>query len=192
MHRQEIKQHIIDTAGKLFYKQGYNATGINEIISEASIAKATLYNHFKSKEDICLAYLEGRHIHFLDALKAYCQEKPQGPPRLLALFDYLREVYREPGFYGDWGQKVYAELPPQNQKTSELIRQQKKELLMFLGELVSENVGLISVAETEHISGALYLLMESAITESHVHQSDWPIHLARRVVPSLFEEKLAR
>ena len=42
-----VKNRIIETASSLFYKNGYNSTGINEIISESGIAKATLYNHFK-------------------------------------------------------------------------------------------------------------------------------------------------
>ena len=57
MKHSEVKNRIIETASSLFYKNGYNATGINEIISETGIAKATLYNHFKSKEDICLAQI---------------------------------------------------------------------------------------------------------------------------------------
>jgi len=55
-----VKEHIIKTAADLFYTNGYNSTGINEIIKEAGIAKATLYNHFKSKGDVCIAYL--KHI----------------------------------------------------------------------------------------------------------------------------------
>ncbi|MEM6772989.1 MAG: helix-turn-helix domain-containing protein, partial [Bacteroidota bacterium] len=60
MDRAKTHLHIIKTASRLFYDKGYNLTGINEIIAEAGIAKATLYSHFKSKEDLCLAYLNYR------------------------------------------------------------------------------------------------------------------------------------
>ncbi|MFT6754704.1 MAG: AcrR family transcriptional regulator, partial [Urechidicola sp.] len=52
MRKQGVKERIIATASDLFYNQGYNQTGINQIISEAGVAKASLYQHFRSKEDI--------------------------------------------------------------------------------------------------------------------------------------------
>ena len=49
MKHAEVRNRIIETASDLFYRNGYNSTGINQIIAEAGIAKATLYNHFKSE-----------------------------------------------------------------------------------------------------------------------------------------------
>jgi AcrR family transcriptional regulator len=49
---------IVRTASRLFYRQGYSNTGINQIIEEAGVAKSTLYQQFRSKEDILLVYLE--------------------------------------------------------------------------------------------------------------------------------------
>lgn len=46
-----VRENILSTAADLFYKQGYNSTGINQIIDEADIARGSLYNHFKSKND---------------------------------------------------------------------------------------------------------------------------------------------
>jgi AcrR family transcriptional regulator len=192
MQRPNIKQHIITTASKLFYVNGYNATGINEIIAKSEIAKATLYHHFKSKEDICIAYLEQRHQKFLDSLKDFVSQQNKGRQQLVSIFDFLRNMYREGNFHGCWGIKTLGELPPKNKKILSVIQRQKKELLLFLGETVGDNIANISIAETEKISGGIYLLYESAITESHLHKNDWPIHLAKSIAPSLFAEaKLA-
>ena len=54
----DTRRKILETASRLFYLQGYNATGINQIIEESGVAKATLYEHYRSKEDLLLAYLE--------------------------------------------------------------------------------------------------------------------------------------
>lgn len=188
MQRTNIKQHIIDVASKLFYTQGYNATGINEIIAKAEIAKATLYHHFKSKEDICIAYLEQRHKIFLEALKDFTSKTNKGRQQLVSIFDFLRNTYREGDFHGCWAIKTLGELPPKNKKILNVIQRQKKELLLFLGETVGDNIANISIAETEKISGGIYLLYEGAITESHLHKNDWPIHLAKSIAPSLFAE----
>ena len=192
MQRPNIKQHIIETASNLFYVNGYNATGINEIIAKSEIAKATLYHHFKSKEDICIAYLEQRHQKFLDSLKDFVGGQNKGRQQLVSIFDFLRNMYREGNFHGCWGIKTLGELPPKNKKILSVIQRQKKELLLFLGETVGDNIANISIAETEKISGGIYLLYEGAITESHLHKNDWPIHLAKSIAPSLFAEaKLA-
>ncbi|KPM33051.1 Regulatory protein TetR [Croceitalea dokdonensis DOKDO 023] len=186
MAKTKVKTRILDVAAKLFYTNGYNATGINEIIAKAEIAKATLYHHFKSKEAICLAYLEQRHSTFIKGLKVYVKERPTGRLQLLAIFDYLREMYRNDEFFGCWAIKTFCELPQDNTQIVALIQKQKKELLFFLGEVVGENLKNLSIAETEKISGGLYMLYESAITESHLHKDDWPIHLARSIAPSLY------
>lgn len=186
MPTSEIHEHIIATASNLFYTNGYNATGINEIIAKSNIAKATLYSHFKSKEDICLAYLNKRHTTFLNTLKSYVSKRKKGKNQLLAIFDFLRDMYREEDFSGCWGIKTLGELSPKQKKISALIQKQKKELLLYLGEVVGDNIINISKAETEKISGGIYLLYDSAITESHLFKNDWPIFMAKSIAPMLF------
>ncbi|MEM9647088.1 MAG: TetR/AcrR family transcriptional regulator [Bacteroidota bacterium] len=188
MQRPDLHQHIITTAGNLFYTNGYNSTGINEIVDSCSIAKATLYSHFKSKEDICIAYLKHRHDHLLDTLKSYVSKRKQGKNQLLAIFDYLRDMYRDEDFYGCWALKTLGEVSSKQKRLLTAIQKQKKELLLFLGEVVGDNIINISRAETEKISGGIYLLYESAITESHLFKNDWPIYMAKNMAVSLFEK----
>ncbi|WP_306012598.1 MULTISPECIES: TetR/AcrR family transcriptional regulator [unclassified Allomuricauda] len=188
MQRNKLHEHIISSAGALFYSQGYNSTGVNEIISKCDIAKATLYSHFKSKEDICVAYLKQRHHTFLESLKDYVGQRSKGRPQLLAIFDLLRDMYLQEDFQGCWALKTLGELAPDQTKILEVIQLQKKELLLYLGEVVGDNISNLSKAETEKISGGLYLLYESAVTESHLFKNDWPIFMARSIAPSLFKE----
>jgi AcrR family transcriptional regulator len=188
MQRNKLHEHIISSAGALFYSQGYNSTGVNEIISKCDIAKATLYSHFKSKEDICIAYLKQRHHDFLESLKDYVGQRSKGRPQLLAIFDLLRDMYLQEDFQGCWALKTLGELAPDQTKILEVIQLQKKELLLYLGEVVGDNISNLSKAETEKISGGLYLLYESAVTESHLFKNDWPIFMARSIAPSLFKE----
>ncbi|MEM7410011.1 MAG: TetR/AcrR family transcriptional regulator [Myxococcota bacterium] len=50
--RLEIRERIIDTAIALFESQGYEATTVNEIATQADIAYGTFFNHFPSKLDL--------------------------------------------------------------------------------------------------------------------------------------------
>ncbi|AWX44340.1 hypothetical protein HME9304_01340 [Flagellimonas maritima] len=187
MKNSAIGEKIIKTASKLFYSNGYNATGVNEIIAKCGIAKATLYSHFNSKEDICLAYLQQRHDAFLTSFKIYVPERKNGKEQLLAIFDFLTDMYRDGDFNGCWALKTLGELSPNQERIFAAIQKQKKEFLSYLGEIVVNNVVNVSKAEKEKISGGLYLLYESAITESHLFKNDWPIFLSKNIAPSIFE-----
>ncbi|WP_267553430.1 TetR/AcrR family transcriptional regulator [Rhizobium rhizogenes] len=67
--RQSISEQILEVAGVLFYREGVRAVGIERIIEEASIAKATLYRHFPSKDYLVAAYLSQRHERVINALE---------------------------------------------------------------------------------------------------------------------------
>ncbi|MEL6590324.1 MAG: TetR/AcrR family transcriptional regulator, partial [Bacteroidota bacterium] len=177
MKRSQIKQHIIETASALFYKQGYNLTGINEIIAESGIAKATLYNHFKSKEDICIAYLAYRNTSFLEEIGAYCRKQSLGEAQLLAIFDFLQLFFLDRDFNGCWCIRTAAEIPKDNERVKTEIKQQKEAFIRLIEALVAEN----SQTPQPLLAKQIYLLYEGAVAESHLHQADWPIAEAKKI-----------
>lgn len=181
MKHSEIKDHIIKTASDLFYNKGYNLTGINEIISEAGIAKATLYNHFKSKEDICLAYLQYKNHSFLIKIKEVCSSKKESVDQVLAVFDFLEVFFKDKDFNGCWCINTISELPKENQRIRSEIQQQKNGLIDFLTELVGQNLPDRNTQEQQKLAKQIYLLYEGAVAESHLHQNDWPIASAREL-----------
>ena len=111
VRKSDIRENIVKTASELFYRNGYNSTGINEIIRESGIAKATLYNHFKSKEDLCLSYLRYMNVNFLNNIKEYCYSKPDSKLRVLSIFDFLEKFFLDKEFNGCWCIKTISEIP---------------------------------------------------------------------------------
>ncbi|MEN0003406.1 MAG: TetR/AcrR family transcriptional regulator [Bacteroidota bacterium] len=179
--RSDIKQHITETASLLFYKNGYNSTGINEIIASAGIAKATLYNHFKSKEDICIAYLQFKNTTFLEDIASFCEAKPKGISQLIGLFDFLQAFFQDRDFNGCWCIKTVAEIPKDNERIRNEIQMQKNAFLRIIERLVHTNISGFSKEKVSSISRQIYLLYEGAVAESHLHQSDWPIKEAKQI-----------
>lgn len=55
---QATREKILHAANDLFYRHGYNATGLDRIIAEAGVAKGSFYHHFKSKEALAQAVLD--------------------------------------------------------------------------------------------------------------------------------------
>ena len=52
---EATKEHLIACAGRLFWRNGYAATGLSEILKEAKLTKGSFYFYFKSKEDLAVA-----------------------------------------------------------------------------------------------------------------------------------------
>jgi AcrR family transcriptional regulator len=187
MKHSEIRKRIIETASALFYKNGYNSTGINEIISESGIAKATLYNHFKSKEDICLAYLQFKNSTFLRDLEVFADSRAKGKAQVLAVFDFLQLFFQDNDFNGCWCIKTVAEIPMDNQRIREEIQVQKKDFLQLIEEIINNNVEGLSQEEVTSLARRIYLLYEGAIGESHLHQANWPITEARTMCAQILK-----
>ena len=175
MKHSEVKNRIIETASSLFYKNGYNSTGINQIISEAKIAKATLYSHFKSKEDICLAYLRYKDTNFIKDIEVFTSSKPKGKTQVLAIFDFLDSFFQTTDFNGCWCIKTVSEIPKDNERIRREIQLQKNGFIKFISNLVINNLEISDEQEINSLSRKIYLLYESAVSESHLHQKNWPI-----------------
>ncbi|MEM9545182.1 MAG: TetR/AcrR family transcriptional regulator [Bacteroidota bacterium] len=182
MKQSNVRDRIIETATSLFYRNGYNSTGINEIIAKAGIAKATLYNHFKSKEDICLAYLKFKNTTFLKDIEAYCTSKKTGKTQILAIFDFLQLFFKDKDFNGCWCIKTVSEIPKENEVIRNEIQLQKNLFIALITKLISTNLPHIEKTERKNaLARQLYLLYESAVGESHLHQEDWPIIEAKNL-----------
>jgi len=175
MKHSEVKNRIIETASFLFYKNGYNSTGINEIISETGIAKATLYNHFKSKEEICLAYLKYKNINFIQDVKGFTTSKPKGKDQVLAIFDFLALFFKDKDFNGCWCIKTVSEIPKDNKTIREEIQLQKHSFIDLIAQLITDNLEHVKEEQIKYLARQIYLLYEGAVGESHLHQEDWPI-----------------
>ncbi len=176
MKRNDTRELIIDTASNLFYKKGYNLTGINEIIAEAGIAKATLYSHFRSKEDLCVAYLEARDETLIQNISEFCYAKPKGNEQLVAVLEFLIPFFEDKDFNGCWCIRTIAEVPKDNERIRSKIKANKSLLINFIQKLVADNKPHLSPEQKEKLTKRIYLLYESAVAESHLQDDSWAIH----------------
>src|SRR5438132_1031013 len=54
----EVRNKILATAADLFYKQGVRAVGVDLVVEKAGVAKTSLYRHFRTKDDLVVAFLQ--------------------------------------------------------------------------------------------------------------------------------------
>ncbi|UMG91585.1 TetR/AcrR family transcriptional regulator [Nocardioides sp. TF02-7] len=53
----EPRERLLRTASTIFYTKGIHAVGVEEIVDTAEVTRSTLYRHFRSKEELVVAYL---------------------------------------------------------------------------------------------------------------------------------------
>jgi AcrR family transcriptional regulator len=95
------RDRILDTAFRLFYAHGVRGVGVDTVIAESGVAKATLYKHFPRKDDLALAYLDridGIWRGQLQAAAAAAGDDPRD--RLVGMFDALVTACRRDGYHG--------------------------------------------------------------------------------------------
>lgn len=94
-----VREHIIQTAHDLFYKEGFHASGVELLAQNADTTKRTLYAHFGSKDGLIDAVLDYRHDLFMAKLAAALDEKPKSQTAC-AYLDFIQNWTRSPDFYG--------------------------------------------------------------------------------------------
>jgi len=99
---QPPRERILDTAYELFSHRGVHDVGIDELIERAGVAKATLYRHFRSKDDLVLAFLEQREqLWTYGWVEAEARRRGETPEeQLLAIFDLFDEWFHRDDFEG--------------------------------------------------------------------------------------------
>jgi AcrR family transcriptional regulator len=95
------RQRILDTAFRLFYAHGIRAVGIDRIIAESGVAKATFYKHFPAKDDLVIAYLDKVDGVWGEQLRKAAEAAgPDPAAQLVGMFDALATACRREGYRG--------------------------------------------------------------------------------------------
>ena len=95
------RERILATAFALFYAHGIRGVGIDRIIAESEVAKATFYKHFPAKDDLVLAYLDRVDEAWTGQLHAAAEAAGTDPAaRLVGAFDALGNACRRDGYRG--------------------------------------------------------------------------------------------
>jgi AcrR family transcriptional regulator len=102
MGRQDARERILEAAYALFAHQGTRSVGVDAIIEKSGVAKMTLYRHFKSKQDLVLAFLERREALWTEDWLIREVSTRAGDPRerLLAIFDAYHDWFQIEDFEG--------------------------------------------------------------------------------------------
>jgi AcrR family transcriptional regulator len=141
------RDRVLDTADRLFFSVGVHAVGVDRIIDEAGVARATLFRHFRTKDDLVAAYLQRRADQARATLTELRAEHAD-PGRMLAAIADVVDGYRnQPGFRGCEFINAAAEFADTEHPAHRLAVEQRRWITDFLAETLAQ-LGHRDSAET--------------------------------------------
>jgi AcrR family transcriptional regulator len=156
-----VRERLLDTADRLFYKEGVRAVGIDRVLAEAGAAKASLYSHFGCKDDLVAAHVERRVTDARTQIEAYVADIPPAE-RALRFFDLVVEWTKSRDFRGCPLQHVVAELSDPKHPARAVVTAQRE----WLHAKFLEWARAAGVANPAATAGALVVLFDGAIAAS--------------------------
>lgn len=169
-NRSDRRDHLVETALRLFRRHGFHATGIDTILAESGVAKMTLYKHFRTKDDLIVAALRHRDAAWVDWFRRTVETSAGTPrQRLLAVFDALDRWFRcdgtgEEQFCGCAFINVAGEYADPKHAIHVVAAEHKRRVTAYLTDLARAAGAADPVALGRHLS----LLAEGAIVQAHV------------------------
>jgi AcrR family transcriptional regulator len=159
------REHLLDTALSLFGTEGFHATGIDKILAHAGVAKMTLYNHFRSKDELILAALRRRDESFRNWFMRDVERRTEVPrERLLALFDALGDWLARDGITGCMFINAAAEYGDCNHPIHAVAAEHKRLMTGYVRDLAKS----AGAADPDRLARQLYILLEGAIVATQV------------------------
>jgi len=180
--RPSKRDAVLNTAERLFYNEGFHATGIDRLASEAGVVRMTLYNHFASKEALIEAVLERRYARYMDDLRDAVANRGQSGA-IPALAQRHCSWLHEQSPHGCIVVKAIGEFEKHNPDIAALGRRLKHKLLALIGEAVELDTGARDADMSEHIlmilEGANALVPVLGPQEATRHVQPLLAHLPR-------------
>jgi AcrR family transcriptional regulator len=172
----EARERILDSSYELFSQRGIQGVGVDEVIETAGVAKATLYRHFPSKDDLVIAFLERREERWTrELVEAGAKSRGSTPEdQLLAIFDVFDEWFRREDFEACSFISVLLEMGPDHPAGTASVRH--LENIRSIVHDLAQEAGLrdpASFAHSWHIlmKGSIVAAAEGDVEAAHRAQS---------------------
>ncbi|MEN0108257.1 MAG: TetR family transcriptional regulator [Pseudomonas sp.] len=157
------REQLIETALSLFNRVGYHATGIDRILAESGVAKMTLYNHFKSKDELIVAALESRFAEIRQRLD-FAREHLEPLAAVLAAFDGLQQWLEQEDFCGCPFMGAAAEFSDRTHPVHQQAAAQKRYVTAYFENALQR----LEVAQPAVLARQLQYLFEGAVDMAHL------------------------
>lgn len=182
MKKEKVKERIIRVASDLFYRQGFNSTGINQIIAEADIAIGSLYNHFSSKNDLLQAYLTKEELEWFKGYEEQTSKISDPREKIISLIEYRKKLQKSSKFAGCHFIKIISEIGDSSPTVSDFVKQHKNKQKELIRKLVLEYSERRKETDADLTTENIFLLIEGAVVDSTIHKNTDSFDLIKKMI----------
>lgn len=190
---ESARERILTTATDLFYKQGYKATGINEVIEKSGVAKATFYSHFPSKDDLCLAYLKERNLDEVTEITRFVEQKKTARSKFMAVIESLEPWLIANQLRGCAFLNMVAEEPDTSSPLRKEGRRHYESLRRLVrkltDELVASDKANYKGLDAARVTDEYMLILTGTIALCEIYNETWPINRGIKAVHNLLGKR---
>lgn len=167
------------------------ATGINQIIDESGVAKATFYAHFPAKEDLCLAYLRSMAAQETALLQRTLEKRRSPISRFMAPIEILGPWLEETHFRGCAFLNIASEVPDASAPARKVGRQfyqsQQQTIESLTRDLIKSDPKRYSGLEPTAIAQRYNLIFLGVVGLCEIYQSIDPLKEGSKLVRAFVE-----
>jgi AcrR family transcriptional regulator len=158
------RERILETAQRLFYRDGYRAVGVDTIVADSGVAKMTLYRHFPSKDDLIAAYLERTNEQLLAWMEGLITAHEDPRLALEAVFEGVAKLASSPECMGCAFVAAAGEFPEPDHAGHRVATAHKRAVVDRLRELAEQ----AKARDPNALAEELLLIMDGAWSAARV------------------------
>ena len=171
------RDRILDAATRLFYQQGIEVVGVNQVIDEADVAPMTLYRQFGGKDALVAAALEQWSVQWLHRLSEAMDRRGDDPSdRFDGLWDELEAWFAADDFRGSFVANAATELrsEPDHPAQSRIVQHRQA-----LRQLLEDLAKVAGAYDPAVLAAQLQVLLDGAVSAAAVDRDPAAAHGAR-------------
>lgn len=184
-NRPGPRQRLLASATNLFTTEGIRVIGIDRILRDADVAKASLYSLFGSKDNLVVAYLEELDEKWRAAWTEMVEDREKPEDRIIAFFDLCIREEPKNNFRGSHFQNAAGEYPRPECESEERIRAaamaHREWCRDTMAELLKERFGYSS----RTLADQLMVFIDGGLAGSKMSRTVVPLETARDLARQL-------
>ena len=179
---QALREKLVDIAADLFYTNGVRAVGVDEVVRQAGVAKASLYRWFPHKDDLVLAVLQRRDDLFWAQWEATARQHPDPCEQLDAQLAWIEDLATLRGYRGCAFVNTAAEFDGDE---SPGIRNRCLAHEDELRRRLRESTGRLGVSDSDRLADRLHLVIVGALATGGLYPTSGPAAELRSLAADL-------
>lgn len=186
--KKTAREKLIEAADDLFYRQGFHAVGLDQVLDQVGVTKTTFYNHFESKENLIEEVLKWHDRWWRDYFAMKLREHGGDTPRgqLEAIFDVIQEMVSSDEFNGCIFVNVVVEFPLPHDPIHQLAAQHKEKMI----DLLREIAGYAGASDPLGLAKQLSILMEGAYVTQQVQSNPAAMEIPKNISHALIAQQV--